>query len=261
MAQLTGVFLSLVLLLSPQLAFACGVIAQAPRLIRASLLAEADAALTISFLGHASFLIETPGHVTAVTDYNGVNIPAEPPDIATMNHAHSTHYTDHPDPRIRHVLHGWRDDGGPAHIDLTEGDLHVRNLPTNIRASDGSGTEYYGNSIFIFEAAGLCVAHLSHLHHLLTADDLAELGPIDVVMAPVDGMFTLSHEDMATVLEQLHPRLVLPMHYFSEQILQHFLDLVRDRYTIVTNKTATTTISRATLPTRPEILVLPGPYY
>jgi hypothetical protein len=99
MAQFSGILLSLMLLLSPQFAYACGVIAQAPRLMRASLLAEADAALTITFLGHASFLIETPGHVTAVTDYNGVNIPADPPDIATMNHAHSTHNTDHPDPR------------------------------------------------------------------------------------------------------------------------------------------------------------------
>ena len=261
MAQFSGILLSLMMLLSPQFAYACGVIAQAPRLMRASLLAEAEAALTITFLGHASFLIETPGHVTAVTDYNGVKIPADPPDIAPMNHAHSTHYTDHPDPRIHHVLHGWRDDGGPAHIDLTDGDLHIRNLPTNIRAMDGSGTEYYGNSIFIFENAGLCVAHLSHLHHLLTADDVAELGPIDVVMAPVDGMYTLSHQDMATVLEQLHPRLVLPMHYFSEDILRRFLDLERDRYTIVTSKTPTTTISLMTLPARPEILVLPGPYY
>jgi L-ascorbate metabolism protein UlaG (beta-lactamase superfamily) len=261
MPQLTGVLVAAALLLSPQFAAACGAIAQAPRIIRASLLAEAEAALTITFLGHASFLIETPGHVTAVTDYNGVNIPVAPPDIATMNHAHPTHYTDHPDPRIRHVLRGWRDDGGPAHIDLTDGDLHVRNLPTNIREWGGSGTGYYGNSIFIFESAGLCVAHLSHLHHLLTADDLSEIGPIDVVMAPVDGIYTLSHEDMATVLDEMHPRLVLPMHYFSEQILQRFLDLVRDRYEVVIGKTPTTTIARATLPARPEILVLPGSYY
>jgi hypothetical protein len=89
--------------------------------------------LTITFLGHASFLIATPAGVGAVTDYNGINVPDAPPDIATMNHAHSTHYTDHPDPRIPHVLRGWRDDGKPAEIDLTVGDLHVSNLPTNIR--------------------------------------------------------------------------------------------------------------------------------
>src|SRR5450755_570233 len=87
----------------------------------------------ITFLGHASFLIETPGGVTAVTDYNGYNIPAAPPLVATMNHAHSTHYTDNPDPRIAHVLRGWAVDGKPPQYDLKVGDLRIRNVATNIR--------------------------------------------------------------------------------------------------------------------------------
>jgi L-ascorbate metabolism protein UlaG (beta-lactamase superfamily) len=211
--------------------------------------------LRISFLGHASFLIETPQGVRAVTDYNGVNIPTDPPDIATMNHAHSTHYTDHPDPRIKYVLHGWRDDGKPAQIDLQYRDLHVSNLPTNIRDWQG-GTEYYGNSIFLFESAGLCVAHLSHLHHLLTEQDLATLGHVDVVMAPVDGAYTMSHEDMAKVLDELQPRIVLPMHYFTREVLDQFLALVRDRYVVRESATPTVIVSRTNLPARPEIWVL-----
>jgi L-ascorbate metabolism protein UlaG (beta-lactamase superfamily) len=186
-----------------------------------------------------------------------VNVPEDPPDIATMNHAHSTHYTDHPDPRIKYVLHGWRDDGKPAQIDLMYRDMHVSNLPTNIRDWQG-GTEYYGNSIFLFESAGLCVAHLSHLHHLLTDQDLAVLGHIDVVMAPVDGAYTMSHQDMAKVLDELQPRVVLPMHYFTRDVLDQFLALVRDRYVVRENATPTTIVSRTNLPTRPEIWVLPG---
>jgi L-ascorbate metabolism protein UlaG (beta-lactamase superfamily) len=222
----------------------------------------ADAApdtLTITFLGHASFLIETPGGVRAVTDYNGYNVPAEPPDIATMNHAHSTHYTDHPDPRIRYVLRGWRDDGKPADIDLTLRDLHVGNLPTNIRDWQG-GTEMYGNSIFLFESAGLCIAHLSHLHHLLTGQDLVLLGHIDVVMAPVDGVYTMSQPDVAAVLDQIHPRLVLPMHYFTRDVVARFVELVRDRYAVRIAEQPTLLLSRATMPDRPTIVVLPGVY-
>src|ERR1700760_880518 len=72
----------------------CSPIADAaPRAIRAA--GGADA-VSITFLGHASFLIESPGGVRVVTDYNGINVPVDPPDIATMNHAHSTHYTDYP---------------------------------------------------------------------------------------------------------------------------------------------------------------------
>jgi L-ascorbate metabolism protein UlaG (beta-lactamase superfamily) len=220
----------------------------------------ADAApdtLAITFLGHASFLIETPGGARAVTDYNGYNVPADPPDIVTMNHAHSTHYTDQPDPRIRYVLRGWNDDGKPAQIDLIWRDLHVANLPTNIRALQG-GTEAYGNSIFLFESAGLCIAHLSHLHHLLTEQDLVLLGHIDVVMAPVDGVYTMSQPDVAAVLDQIHPRLVLPMHYFMRDVLARFVDLVRDRYAVRLSDSPTLRLSRASLPDRPTIVVLPG---
>ena len=108
-------------LLAPRPATAgCAPIAQGtPRGMPYVMLADAAPdGLRITFLGHASFLIETPQGVRVVTDYNGVNVPEFPPDIATMNHAHSTHYTDHPDPRIKYVMHGWRDDGGPAQIDL-----------------------------------------------------------------------------------------------------------------------------------------------
>jgi L-ascorbate metabolism protein UlaG (beta-lactamase superfamily) len=256
MALARTCILCLLALFAPRLAeAACAPIALgAPRVMPAG---AAPDTLTITFLGHASFLIETPGGVRAVTDYNGYNVPLDPPDIATMNHAHSTHYTDYPDPRIRYVLRGWRDDGAPAQIDLMVRDLHVANLPTNIRGGQG-GTEVYGNSIFLFESAGLCVAHLSHLHHLLTEQDLVLLGHIDVVMAPVDGVFTMSQPDMAAVLDQMHPRLVLPMHYFMRDVVARFVDLVSDRYAVRFSDSPTLLLSRATLPERPTIVVLPG---
>lgn len=241
---------------TPRLADAgCTPIAEAtPRIMRAA--APADT-LTITFLGHASFLIESPGGTRVVTDYNGYNVPAEPPDIATMNHAHSTHFTDHPDPRIPHVLRGWHDSSGPRNWDVVVGDMRVTNLPTNIRDWQG-GTEVYGNSIFVFETAGLCIAHLGHLHHLLTEQDLGQLGRIDVVMAPVDGVYTMSQQDMAAVLDQLHPRLVLPMHYFMRDVVDRFVNLVHEKYAVRLAASRTVVLSRATLPERATVLVVPS---
>jgi L-ascorbate metabolism protein UlaG (beta-lactamase superfamily) len=256
MALAEACILCLLALLVPRLATGgCTPIAFGlPRVMPAAALPDT---LTITFLGHASFLIETPDGVRAVTDYNGYNVPVDPPDIITMNHAHSTHYTDYPDPRIRYVLRGWREDGQPAQIDLTLRDLHVANLPTNIRDGLG-GTEVYGNSIFVFESAGVCIAHLSHLHHLLTEQDLVLLGHIDVVMAPVDGVFTMNQQDMAAVLDQLHPRLVLPMHYLMRDVAVRFVELVRDRYVVRFSGSPSLPVSRATLPVHPTIVVLPG---
>jgi len=61
----------------------------------------------ITFVGHATFLIESPQLVRIATDYNDYVRPPLLPDIITMNHAHDTHYTDFPDPAIKHVLRGW----------------------------------------------------------------------------------------------------------------------------------------------------------
>ena len=60
----------------------------------------------LTFIGHATFLIESPQLVRIATDYNDYVKPPVLPDIVTMNHAHDTHYTDHPDPAIKYVLRG-----------------------------------------------------------------------------------------------------------------------------------------------------------
>jgi L-ascorbate metabolism protein UlaG (beta-lactamase superfamily) len=211
----------------------------------------------LTFLGHASFLIETPGGVTAVTDYNGYNRPDFIPDIVTMNHAHSTHYTDHPDAGIKLVLRGWDTGGGVPDIDVTLGDMRIHNVPTNIRDFAG-GTEFAGNSIFVFDVADLCVAHLSHLHHTLTPEHLRELGPVDVLLAPIDGTWTLSHEDMLEVIEEIHPSLIIPMHYFTQSYLSTFLAKTGERYKVRVNDSPSVVLSRPDLPHQPEILVLPG---
>lgn len=211
----------------------------------------------LSFIGHSTFLIESPGGVRIATDYNDYVRPAEVPDIATMNRAHDTHNSRNPDPSIRYVLRGWNPDGGPILHDIALGDVRVRNVPTNIRGWDG-GTAVYGNSIFVFETAGLCIAHLGHLHHTLTTQQLAQIGQMDVVLVPVDGSYTLDLEGMLEVLRALRAPLIVPMHYFSSYTLDRFLDRVRDTFEIERHEVPTIVVSRSSLPTSPRVLVLPG---
>jgi L-ascorbate metabolism protein UlaG (beta-lactamase superfamily) len=211
----------------------------------------------ITYVGHATFLIESPQLVRVATDYNDYVRPPVVPDIATMNHAHTTHFTDHPDPAIKHVLRGWAEDEKPARIDLTYKDVHVRNVPTNIRTFDG-GTERHGNSIFIFEIANLCIAHLGHLHHTLTQQQLSEIGKIDVVLVPVDGNYTLDLDGMVEVLHALKAPLMIPMHYFSAFTLNRFLDRVRQEWDVEVAAVPSTVVSKASLPAKSTVLVLPG---
>jgi L-ascorbate metabolism protein UlaG (beta-lactamase superfamily) len=181
----------------------------------------------ITFLGHASYQIDTPQGVRAITDYNGVNGFGRHPDIVTMNNAHSTHFTDEPEDGITYALKGWpsRDGESEARHDVTLKDMRVWNVPTNARDWSG-GVRINGNSIFIFSVGDLCIAHLGHLHHRLTKEHLEELGRIDVLMVPIDGSFTMGVPFMADVVKDIDPRIVLPMHYWGRSQLDRFLGLV-----------------------------------
>lgn len=211
----------------------------------------------ISYIGHSTFLIESPQLVRIATDYNDYVRPPVLPDIVTMNHAHSSHFTNSPDSAIRHVLRGWAGDEKPARIDLQFKDVRVRNVPTNIR-SWGGETERHGNSIFIFEIANLCIAHLGHLHHTLTQQQLNEIGRIDVVMVPVDGSMTLDLDGMVEVLHALKAPLMIPMHYFSAYTLDRFLQRVRREWDTEIAEVPSVLVSKTSLPSKPKILVLPG---
>lgn len=215
----------------------------------------------ISYVSHSSFLIQTPGGLTVVTDYAGYigNVDLIP-DVVTMNHAHSTHWTAFPDPAIPHVLRGWSETFGERidhNLDL--GEMLIRNVSTDIR-SQRAGIEPNGNSIFVFEVSGLCIGHLGHLHHEPDDAQYAALGRLDVVMVPVDGGMTLDTASMVRVVEQLKSSIVVPMHWFSGTSLGWFLDQVQGDFAIDLRRDSELTLSLRDLPTRPTVVVLQPQY-
>jgi uncharacterized membrane protein len=87
----------------------CLAVAQnGPRVTQVGLRQAAAATdeVTITYGGHSTYFIDTPGGVRIATDYSGAYQIGRLPDVVTMNRAHSTHYTLFPDKRIPHVLHG-----------------------------------------------------------------------------------------------------------------------------------------------------------
>jgi L-ascorbate metabolism protein UlaG (beta-lactamase superfamily) len=226
-----------------------------PAAFHTAALQASEARLT--FVGHATWLIESAGGIRVATDYNDYIRPSVVPDIATMNRAHTTHFSMFPDPAIKHVLRGWNPEGGPAKHDVTVGDVRVRNVATNIRDWAG-GFIPHGNSIFIFELAGMCIGHLGHLHHTPSDQQIGHIGQLDVVMVAVDGSYTMDVAGVVEALRRLRARLILPMHYFDTSTLGRFLDRIRNDFAVEMGKESTVVVSQATLPTEPKVLVLPG---
>ncbi|WP_424978060.1 MBL fold metallo-hydrolase [Leisingera sp. S232] len=210
----------------------------------------------IRYIAHASFLIRTEGGLNIVTDFTGFTGSAPLiPDVVTMNHAHETHWTAHPDPAIPHVLQGWGPPGAGIDHFLDLGEMLIRNVSTDIRNMFG-GVEVRGNSIFVFEAAGLCIGHLGHLHHVPTPEQFAALGRLDVVMAAVDGGITLPLEQMLEVLGRLRSSVIIPMHWFSDYSLERFLARIGPEFDVVDDGASELTVSLRSLPGRPTIHVL-----
>lgn len=210
----------------------------------------------ISYIDHAAFLLQTAGGLHAVTDFTGFigNVDLIP-DVVTMNHAHSTHWTTAPDPAIPHVLRGWGETFGEGiehHLDL--GEMLVRNVSTDIRSF--RGVEPLGNSIFIFEVAGLCIGHLGHLHQEPSPEQYAAIGRLDVVMAPVDGGLTLDLDTMMRVVGRLRSSVVIPMHWFGEGTLRAFVDGMRSQFAVVDAGDSSLEMSLDLLPRQPTIVVL-----
>ena len=116
------------------------------------------------------------------------------------------------------------------------GDTFIRNVTTDIRRyfGDDFGADMIrdGNSIFIFEVAGLCIGHLGHLHHKLDDSHFAQIGRLDIVMVPIDGTYTMSLDGVSEITKRLRASVVLPMHRFAtplDDFMRTHRPAVRDR--------------------------------
>ena len=174
-----------------------------------------------------------------------------------MNRAHSSHYTEFPDPRIEYVLRGWNPEGGKAVHHLEVDDVLIRNVADRHPLASGGSDSRRQLDLHIREAR-LCIGHLGHLHQVLAPEDLGWIGQLDIVMVPVDGSMTMDQGAMMETLKMLKARLVLPMHYFGAATLNRFLARLDEEFEVEMSHMPEIIVSVRTLPDRPKVLVLPG---
>jgi len=210
--------------------------------------------VTISYQGHSTYLIESPDGTKVATDFAGWMTDPVTPDAVTMNQAHSSHYTLNPDPAIKHVLWGWAEKDVAKHH-LMVGDVLIRNVTTDLHRF---GYVPDGNSIFIFEAGGLCIGHLGHLHHRLSEDHYTRIGRLDVVMVAVDGGITMTHLSAKEIIERLRSSVVLPMHVRAFGALPRFLSYLGPDFPVKRLKQNRLVLNLRNLPKQPTVMLLPG---
>ncbi|MCD5396421.1 MAG: MBL fold metallo-hydrolase [Candidatus Pacebacteria bacterium] len=70
------------------------------------------------------------------------------------------------------------------------------------------------NTIYLIEAEGIKICHLGDLGQSeLTPQQIEEIGDIDVLMVPVGGVYTISAKEALKTINQIEPKIVIPMHY------------------------------------------------
>ena len=84
---------------------------------------------------------------------------------------------------------------------------------------DAAGTERGPNTLFVFSLGGLRVAHLGDLgQRALRPEQLAALGQVDLLFAPVGGTLTIGAAQAWEIARAAGARIVVPMHYRTERI-------------------------------------------
>ncbi len=80
---------------------------------------------------------------------------------------------------------------------------------------DCGGTKRGTNLVFVFEADGLRIAHCGDLGHMLSDEQIAQLGKIDVLLVPTGGFYTIDSGTAETLRRKIAPKLTVPMHFLT----------------------------------------------
>ena len=164
--------------------------------------------MKIKWLGHASFLITSDSGVRVITDpyTRGGGITygqiQEAADIVTVSHKHQDHNN------VGVVK------GKPTVVDApgvkTVKGVEFRGVPCY--HDEAKGAQRGFNIIFCFTMDGVRVCHLGDLGHELDAGHVKEIGPVDVLLVPAGGFYTIDCGQACSVCEALKPKVVIPMH-------------------------------------------------
>lgn len=211
--------------------------------------------MKITWIGHSCFLIAGTD-VTVITDPYDEHIPYKAPsfpaNVVTVSHEHFDHNA------TGRVLGFPEIVRGPG--EHTAHGIKFTGISTF--HDEEQGKKRGENTIFTFAIDGITLAHFGDLGHMLSEEQLARLGGVQVAMIPVGGYFTIDADRAAEIVAKLpQVRVIIPMHYKTEILGDDFpIDPV-DKFTrlmqnIVEIGSAEVTLTQDGLPAHPEVWIL-----
>lgn len=173
--------------------------------------------MKIKWLGHSCFLITSEGGTKILTDpyqpggFDGAIMHGpilELVDVVTISHDHADHG----------YVKGLP--GAPVVL-RSAGDFVASGIKFDgIQAfhDEAGGTKRGKDVVFTFAVDGVKVCHCGDLGHVLTKDQAAHIGAVDVLLIPVGGFFTIGPDEAWQVADQLAAKVVIPMHFKTPKV-------------------------------------------
>ncbi len=216
--------------------------------------------MEITWLGHACFKI-----VAKVATYEEFTVVTDPFDPQEVGYRMVETEANVVTVSHRHYDHNF--------VDRVRGKPHVFNSPGEHKADsvvfrgipsyhdEVSGSLRGINIVFAFEIEGISLCHLGDLGTILETDQIRAIGSPAILFIPVGGIFTIDAQRAQTVVEQLRPKIVIPMHYKTPtlKIKVRSVDEFLERMSIPQKRVARLVMEAEDLPETTEIFVLSPP--
>ncbi len=174
---------------------------------------------TIEYFGHNFFQITSSKGTKIITDPIAPGMyptPVVTPHVVTVGREHPNHNYVELARGNPVILRGLGSYGAEWNkISTTVRDVLIYNVPVYQQAF---GTALKG-AAFVFDLGVICIAHLGDLSHPLTPEQVKAFGKVDVAMIPIGGTFTMPPDTAREVLQQLKPKIAIPMHYREDMSL------------------------------------------
>lgn len=208
----------------------------------------------ITWFGHAFFQLTSSSGTRIITDpfseHLGYPVPEVWPHVVTVGKEtrnHSNVALVNGDPLILRGLKPWGIEWNE--INTTFRDVLIYNVPIHMR----TWYEFRKGSAFVFELDGLCACHTGDIGEPFNEDQLDLIGHIDILFVPIGGRYTMDPENAKRVVEQIKPKIAVPMHYRPDTAnLERFLNGPYQARFLETN---TFSVSKDTLPPATEIFI------
>jgi L-ascorbate metabolism protein UlaG (beta-lactamase superfamily) len=214
--------------------------------------------MKIKWYGHSAFLITSdqgakiiidpyePGAFGGQISYGKIK---DQVDIVLTSHDHADHNYTKDLPGTPQIVKG----SGSK----TAKGISMKGISTYHDPSQGS--ERGANTIFTLKIDNIQLCHLGDLGHLLSDKELAEIGPVDILLIPVGGFFTIDPKEATRVAEQIKPKILIPMHFKTAKCgfpIAPVEDFLKGKTNTKRPKASEATFDKATLPQQMEIVVL-----